>query len=427
MANKLVRSVLMGARIFFVANGSFAAEEELENLPGMPSAANNVWRYYAQGEEGNPTNVACIVKGDWIIGATYESARNELWLYDYCKGEGVLNMLKTVLEMKDGTQVTPPKIIWNNHWYRAPVSELWMTDLATTIKYNSDGSHNDYGGLPNFGSRGDKDGNPNIRRIYIKSDVLEWTGGEKLINCYYLTNIILRCPNLVRWKGGSEGVMRGTSVTNDITEVVSPNVQEITGGSLGGCITGTLIVTNQTGEVSSFGLCTNVYLRGDHYVGNNGAATGELLRGNTIVKSMTLIWPEITSFGSSEWTQSAVLEDFTIYMPKLTNVFSGTMSQASKRVRTTVLGPALPTNVVKQLVSGMSPWVSSATEQRERGRLYCSKRWGWKDLATKLEAGTYEAEHAPADCFGVFVGFTRVYMVHLAQKGEPQGLCIRVQ
>ena len=222
-------------------------------------------------------------------------------------------------------------------------------------------------------------------------------------------------------------MMRGTSVTNDITEVVSPNVQEITGGSLGGCITGTLIVTNQTGEVSSFGLCTNVYLRGDHYVGNNGAATGELLRGNTCVKSLTLIWPEIKSFGSSEWTQSAVLEDFTIYMPKLTNVFSGTMSQASKRVRTTVLGPALATNVVKQLVSGMSPWVSTATEQRERGILYCSKRWGWKDLATKLEAGTYEAEHAPEGCFGVFVGFTRVYMVHLAQDGEPQGLCIRVQ
>ena len=418
-----LKGAMVGAAVIFGANGSFAAEDELENLPGMPSAANNVWKYWASTDEGNPaTNKNCIAQGDWAIGASFDAATGRLDLSDHYKGEGVLNMLKTIVE-KDGFQTPVQKIYWNSHWYRAPVSELWMTDLASGLNQ----WNNFEGGLPNFGSRGDKDGNPNIRRIYIKSDLLGASGGEKLINCYYLTNIILRCPNLVKWSGGSEGVMRGTSVTNDITEVVSPNVQEITGGSLGGCITGTLIVTNQTGEVSSFGLCTNVYLRGDHYVGNNGAATGELLRGNTCVKSMTLIWPEITSFGSSEWTQSAVLEDFTIYMPKLTNVFSGTMSQASKRVRTTVLGPALATNVVKQLVSGMSPWVSTATEQRERGILYCSKRWGWKDLATKLEAGTYEAEHAPEGCFGVFVGFTRVYMVHLAQDGEPQGLCIRVQ
>ncbi len=426
MKHILLKCAAVVAAVIFGANGSFAAEDELENLPGMPSAVNNVWRYYAQGEEGNPTNAACIVKGDWVIGANFDAATGRLDLYAHYMGEGVLNMLKTIVE-KDGVETPVQKIFWNNHWYRVPVSEIWMTDLASG--YNQ--WNNFEGGLPSLGSRGDKDGNPNIRRIYIKSDVLGASGGEKLINCYYLTNIILRCPNFVKWDGGSEGVMRGTSVTNDITEVVSPNVQWIASGSLGGCITGTLVVTNQLGQISSFGNCTNVYLRGDNYVGSNGWGEGELLRGNTVVKKLTLIWPKITAFGSSEWTQSAALEDFTIYMPKLTNVFSGTMSQANQRTKTTVLGPVFDmqyaTNVVRQLVAGMSPWVTTATERRDRGILYCSKRWGWKDLATKLEEGTYEAEHAPEGCFGVFVGATRVYMVHLPQDGEPQGLCIRVQ
>ena len=419
MTNWLKIAVVSAAAWTCLSATALAANDELENLPGMPSAENNVWRYYAQGEEGNPTNAACIVNGDWIIGAKYESAYDELWLYDYYAGEGVLNMLKTILETKDGTKASPSKIIWQNGWSKAPVTELWMTDLATTIRWNSDKTYNSFGGLPRFGSRGAKAGNPNIRRIYVKSDVLEFTGSENLINCYYLTNIVLRCPNLVRWNGNSEGIMSGTSLTNEITEVVSPNLQEMSGGALGGCITGSFVATNQLGHIISFGQCTNVYLRGDNYEGNNGGATGELLRGNKVVKSMTLIWPKIERFGSSEWTQSSVLEDFTVYMPNLTNVYSGTMSQATQRKKTTILGPALSTNVVKQLVAGMSPWVDSATSQRERGVLYCSKNWGWKKLATKLEAGTYEAENAPEGCFGVFVGYTRVYMVHLPQDGEP--------
>ena len=417
----------IGAAVILGANGSFAAEDGLENLPGMPSAANNVWRYYAQGEEGNPISDACIVKGDWIIGATYEEDKGELWLGYYHAGEGVLNMLRTILEMEDGTQVAPAKIIWNNGWSMAPVSELWMTDLGTTIKLNSDGTTNSFGGLPKFGVRGTKKGNSHIRRIYIKSDVLEWTGEEKLINCYNLTNIILRCPNLVKWNGSSEGILRGTSITNDISEVVSRSVQEISSGAFGGYLTGTLVSTNQMGQILSFGQCTNVYLRGDNYEGDHGAATEALVQDNTYVKSMTLIWPKIESLGSAEWTRGSVLEDFTVYMPKLTNVYAGAMTLASKRVSTTILGPVLSTNVVRELVRGMSRFVSTATEQHERGILYCSKDQGWGDIATELVEGTYEAEHAPADCFGVFVGHTRVYMVNFPQDSDRKIFCIRIR
>ncbi len=425
MKQKLMKCVLMVAVVLMSA--AVFAVDGLESLPGMPSAENNVWRYYVQGEEGNPTNDACIVKGDWIIGATYEEEKGELWLGYYYAGKGVLNMLRTILEMKDGTQVAPTKIIWTNRWRWAPVSELWMTDLGTTTKLNSDGTSNSFGGLPKFGAPGTKNGNPNIRRIYIKSDVLEWTGDGKLINCYNLTNIILRCPNLVKWNGGSEGILGGTSITNDIAEIVSQSVQEIPSGVFGGYITGTLISTNQVGPILSFGQCTNVYLRGDNYEGDHGAVTDKLLQGNTYVKSMTLIWPKIESLGSSEWMQGSVLEDFTVYMPKLTNVYAGAMSQAMKRVRTTILGPVLATNVVRELVRGMSRYVSTATEQRERGILYCSKKQGWGDIATELVAGTYEAEHAPADCFGVFAGHTRVYMVHLSQESDRKIFCIRIR
>ena len=49
-----LKGALVGAGVILVANGSFAAEEELENLPGMPSAENNVWKYWASTDEGNP-------------------------------------------------------------------------------------------------------------------------------------------------------------------------------------------------------------------------------------------------------------------------------------------------------------------------------------------------------------------------------------
>ncbi len=413
----------IGAAVIFGANGSFAAEDELENLPGMPSAVNNVWRYYAQGEEGNPTNAACIVKGDWVIGANFDAATGRLDLYAHYMGEGVLNMLKTIVE-KDGVETPVQKIFWNNHWYRVPVSEIWMTDLASG--YNQ--WNNFEGGLPSLGSRGGKDGNPNIRRIYIKSDVLGASGGEKLINCYYLTNIILRCPNFVKWNGGSEGVMRGTSVTNDITEVVSPNVQEIANGSLGGYITGTLVVTNQLGGVSG-SACSNVYLRGDNYLGSNGNGVDatEPVR-NQYVKKLTLIWPKVQEFGTGEWTQGSVLEDLTIYMPelkKVSKVYGGLLCQTKNFKKMTVLGPTVPReDVVDYLVQPFS------TEMAKRGSLYCSKRWGWKEYATALTEEEKASGYVPADCFGVYTnsaGSRKAWMVHLPQEGEPQGLCIRVQ
>ena len=72
---------------------------------------------------------------------------------------------------------------------------------------------------------------------------------------------------------------------------------------------------------------------------------------------------------------------------------------------------------------------SVSKNQDKNCTIYCSKRMGWKELASPLE-GDYESVLAPEGCFGVLVdasGNRRAWMVHRASPYDKSGLAIFVR
>ncbi len=467
---KLVKKVCVGAAIIFAALEGVAVQE-LETLNGMPDASDNVWRYYAKGEEGNPTNVNCVVQGDWVFGAAFDAGSGALSLNSYVAGEGVLNLLNTKVETAVGVKTEVKSLTFPAQCQKIPMTELWATDATD---------------LPYMGVRKDldnslattNDANYHIKRIYIKSDLVKEAKDYNFSFCFGLTNIILRCPNLVKW---GKRVIFYTSVTNDIKEIVSPNVQSMglyalcwwtpnsPSGYLTNLITGDFIVTNQLGDISyeSWGSASNVYLRGDNYMGSkgNGIDEGTLLKyGNGgYLKKVTIWWPKVRQFGvKGQWfTKSCTsVEELCLYLPSLTNMVNDSLtdtclSQAGGSVY--LLGPAYKnedktqkmsaermTHTMGRMIEGFK-WNKGAENDSNannanlpRFKIYCSKRWGWKEaleqcssfkkLTDEVEVGTYEANNAPEGCFGVWAaGGRRTYIIDYPQGGEGFGLVIRIR
>ncbi len=80
------------------------------------------------------------------------------------------------------------------------------------------------------------------------------------------------------------------------------------------------------------------------------------------------------------------------------------------------------------MVSGVTA-VAASKNQDKNCTIYCSKRMGWKELASPLE-GDYESVLAPEGCFGVLVdasGNRRAWMVHRASPYDKSGLMIFVR
>ena len=471
---KLVKKVCVVAAIVFAAVDVFAAQE-LETLNGMPDASNNVWRYYAAGEEGSPAaGVACVAQGDWVFGATFDALSGALGLSSYVAGEGVLNLLNAKVQDAAGMKTEVKSLTFPAECQKIPMTELWATDAT---------------GLPYMGVVKDLDAslattnnaNYYVKRIYIKSDLVTEVKDYNFSFCYGLTNIILRCPNLVKW---GKRVLFYTSVTNDIKEIVSPAVQSM--GLYALCwwtpdspkgyrvslVTGSLVVTNQLGNIAqeSWGNVTNVYLRGDNYLGSqgNGIDTETLLDySNDRLETITLWWPKVRQFGVKNRfisTNTKTLKEFRLYMPALTNIVADSLvdkclSQSGGSVY--ALGPVYKVDsyqlsyLMGRLVEGYQ-WnnnfktytdAGNASKAGTRYKFYCSKRWGWKDalekitepLASpagkkeegyfaKLTEGTDEAKNAPEGCFGMWVSNgRRTYLIDYPQEGEGFGMVIRIQ
>jgi hypothetical protein len=464
---KLVKKVCVVAAIIFAAVDVFAVQE-LETLNGMPDASNNVWRYYAAGEEGSPAaDVNCVVQGDWVIGATFDALSGALGLgTSYYTGEEakILNLLNVKVETADGVQTEVKKLTFptgNAGWQKVKVKEIWATDAANLPVLGINKNRDDTLATTN-------DANIHIKRVYVKSDLVTEAMSDNFAYCYGLTNVILRCPNLVKW---NERVLHFTCVTNDVSELVSPAVQSMglwalcwwSGKQL---ITGSLVVTNQTGDISyeSFGHVTNLYLRGDNYMGNcgNGIDNGRLLcyGNNGYLKTVTVWWPKVRKMGYGNGYNCTSVKELRFYLPSLTNMVNDTL--ANGHLTTSggslyILGPVYRSEDGSEVIdtahlqsmmgrfvegfeyTGSGEAAANANNSGlKRGKIYMSKKWGWKEALEKSEyfvklsdeADTYEAKNAPEGCFGVWAGKgsgRRAYLVDYPQEGEPHGMCIRIQ
>ncbi len=418
----------IGAAVIFGANGSFAA--------------GNVWRYYAATEEGNPTNVACVVQSPWVISVAidngrvfFDKAAGTITLQKCLAGEGVLDMRGFSVSYMDGEELKETEIL-NLSFQTGYPWENFQTCRATEFYAGSNLSK-----LPEFGRRGGGTAaGKTLKKVYVESDLVTGVIDYQLGAMPALTNLVLKCPNLITIASGYG--FSGTAITNDISDFCTPAIQTFAGDFNGDAyVTGSFVSTNHTGSMAGVtGLCvTNLYLEGP-YAGEGGSkCLGQIFRGRGTLETVTFKWPNIWDL-SSAYSNIGRLRELTIDMPNLTNVVSGFFS-SYKLEKVTVLGKPLPTNVVDRLVEYFTAfndpnvvttkvWNGSSLFWRGRGILYCSKKQGWDKMRSRLTPNTYEATNAPAGCFGVYVtanGERKAWMVHLPQPEDPTGFCIRVQ
>ena len=96
---------------------------------GTASAAND-WTYYAANAAGNPTNVACIVKGDWIVEVDIMTLNKGVFPPKHIlasASDGILDFRDLHI---DGTAITNLNIRQGNLWQDANVVEFYANHVT---------------------------------------------------------------------------------------------------------------------------------------------------------------------------------------------------------------------------------------------------------------------------------------------------------
>ena len=96
---------------------------------GTASAAND-WTYYAANAAGNPTNVACIVKGDWIVEVDIMTLNKGVFSPKHIlasASDGILGFRDLHI---DGTAITNLNIRQGNLWQDANVVEFYANHVT---------------------------------------------------------------------------------------------------------------------------------------------------------------------------------------------------------------------------------------------------------------------------------------------------------
>lgn len=412
--------------------------------------AENVWTYYAkdaadnptnQGHDGALTNVACVANGGWVVAVhAYDSAKtpNEITLgaIGAAADDGVLD-LRGMSVSKDGTCCAITSLGLRSATGFGAVTEFYSDSIASM-------------------AGGQFSGSTALTKVGLSGDRFTAVPSGAFKNCTSLTNLVMACPNLKTYQ---TECLLNISPTNDVTEIISANTQGNGWGqykelqvAASAMIYGSLSLTNVANahhllSFSSMNCVTNFYFTGP-FTGAMGSGDG-MVKGHGKVRKLTYWFENVTEMNFSIGDCSSI-EDIVLYAPALTNVAEGVFgregtssawepSWSRSLKRLWVYGPALGTNVVDRLVgafsvfapdevSGAPNYYPSDTSRIgkdvfERGILYCSKKQGWKDLASPLTAGTYEATNAPEGCFGMYVtasGKRKAWMVHLPQDTDPR-------
>ena len=413
MKHSWLKVAAVVAGVIFGANGSFAAENE--------------WRYYAANEAGNPTNMACVVKSPWVLSIAYEWGRlcfnttaGTITLDQALGGDGVLDLRDMVVEysVTDSDELSRVAITglsfdqgypWQN-FQGCKATEFYANHAVR---------------LPEFG------GSAYLRKVYIEGDqvTVQKDGYQGFRNSSYLTNVVLKCPNMTSYSGF---MFSGAHLTNDVNEVVSSAAQSFGQGVFSGYLTGSLVLTNLVtgvGALSALSV-TNLYLEGP-YAGTAGTHSEQLFRGNGTFETVTLKWANVTNYADAGYNNFANLREITFCMTNLVSVRENAFVWAGKLEKVTILGKVLGTNCVDEMVKSFTGYTDAADLPLERGnRLYVSKKLGWADAEKMPGCDKSYKGTKPEGCFGVYknaAGYYKAWMIHLPQAEDPTGLCIRVQ
>ena len=260
--------------------------------------------------------------------------------------------------------------------------------------------------LAGYGEPFGRSGAANTRLMHLASTTMTAITGRYC----NLTNLVLNMPNATAW---SPGGFHNCSLTNDIAEIVPPWLQTIGNNmsSLGAGVTGTLVLTNlyDCGNQGVFPAGVSA----GYFVFNGTDLKTQPFRGATGLRDFELVAPVCTNFYlgyNSENVTNIVLD-----APLVISTHNKTQLPLVPAAKSSVWfkNAALGIDVVRMMVSRVTA-VASNKNQDKYCTIYCSKKQGWKELASPLE-GAYEPALAPDGCFGVLAdasGNRRAWMVH---------------
>lgn len=373
-----------------------------------PVRAENDWTYYAANAADNPTNIACIVKGDWgIVASSFNSSKGTITLAHVfsAPADGILDLRDMVV---NGTAIASLSLpsdtdARRGNWDAANIVELYANNLAS------------------YGEPFGRSGTANTRLMHLASTTMTAVTG-RFCN---LTNLVLNMPNATAW---SPGGFHNCSLTNDIAEIVHPWLRTIGNNmsSLGAGVTGTLVLTNVY-DCGNQGLFPAGVSAG-RFVFNGTDFQSQPFRGATGLRDFELVAPVCTNFYLGY--NSSNVTNIVLDAPLVISTHNKTQLPLVPAAKSSVWfkNAALGIDVVRAMVSGVTA-VAASKNQDKNCTIYCSKRMGWKDLASPLE-GDYESVLAPEGCFGVLVdasGNRRAWMVHRASPYDKSGLMIFVR
>ncbi len=196
--------------------------------------------------------------------------------------------------------------------------------------------------------------------------------------------------------------------------------------ALGAGVTGTLVLTNVY-DCGNQGLFPAGVSAG-RFVFNGTDFQTQPFRGATGLRDFELVAPVCTNFYLGY--NSSNVTNIVLDAPLVISTHDKTQLPLVSAAKSSVWfkNAALGIDVVRAMVSGVTA-VAANKNQDKNCTIYCSKRMGWKELASPLE-GDYESVLAPEGCFGVLVdasGNRRAWMVHRASPYDKSGLMIFVR
>jgi hypothetical protein len=365
--------------------------------------ADNVWTYYAAGADGNPTDAACVVHGEWVIKVK-----------DITPSKGQLTLAHVVSAPADGV-LDLRDVLLNGTYGNTVLDNLPVTSLSLPSNTNDNSGNWNVANIVEFYANnlagygepfGRSDSTANTRLMHLSSTTMTAITGRYC----NLTNLVLNMPNATAW---SVGGIHNCSLTNDVAEIVPPWLQTIGNNmsSLGAGVTGTIVLTNLY-DCGSQGVFPAGVSAG-YFVFNGTDLKTQPFRGATGLRDFELVAPVCTNFylgyNSDNVTNIVLDAPLVISTHNKSRLPLPSAAKSSVWFKNAPLG----IDVVRMMVSGVTA-VASNKNQDKNCTIYCSKKQGWKELASPLE-GDYEAALAPDGCFGVLAdasGNRRAWMVH---------------
>lgn len=379
--------------------------------------AENAWTYYAAADAANPTNEACIVRGDWIVAATYDAEKSPSSItlgvnhgtdgnpdfHSVLGGSGDLDLRDLVV---NGNAVTNVKVCshvsWGNELPRAFSADFCKAEI-TSFKINN----LDQVAVPILNGL-------SITNAYVQGNCTKANASSNpdcgfFRKCMKLETVVVDCP-LKSY--GAKSFSGCTSLKADIADLVPPSVESVDENCFVACgsVTGSLTLTNLT----SLG---------------KGAFAGVTL------DSMSLAGP-IAAITTSAWGGDAqhvfgTVKTVVLDLPNLVNCTNACIRGMTSL---TILGSA--ENWRKDMLDYLLGQVAAVSESVAKDKgcvVYCSKKQGWKDFASAPSGEEVALSKAVSGCFGVYESETAVtnpafyitsvgrkaWMVHLPQDSDP--------